>query len=56
MVPICGKTIKNTDIIDYQDTLEKSLDDLSDHLESYVNWKTILELSKKNINDSNQYE
>tara|TARA_B110000444_G_C18834447_1_gene595123 strand:- start:390 stop:1910 length:1521 start_codon:yes stop_codon:yes gene_type:complete len=53
---ICGKTIKNTDIIDYQDTLEKSLDDLSDHLESYVNWKTILELSKKNINDSNQYE
>ena len=47
---ICDKNITNDKISDYNKILEENLDDLSDHLEEYVDWKLILELSKNKTN------
>ena len=47
---ICDKNITNDKISDYNKILDENLDDLSDHLEGYVDWKLILELSKDKTN------
>lgn len=47
---ICDKNITNDKISDYNKILDENLDDLSDHLEDYVDWKLILELSKDKTN------
>ncbi len=44
---VSNKTIQSSEINDYGDTLDHALNDLADHLEKYISWESILDLSNK---------
>ena len=45
---ITNKSIDSSEIDDYETILDQALNDLADHLEKHISWKSILDLSKNN--------
>ncbi|MEC8315461.1 MAG: cobyric acid synthase, partial [Pseudomonadota bacterium] len=45
---ITNKSIDSSEIDDYEKILDQALNDLADHLEKHISWKSILDLSKNN--------
>ena len=43
---ITNKSIDSNEIDDYEKILDQALNDLADHLEKHISWKSILDLSK----------
>ena len=43
---ITNKSVDSSEIDDYEKILDQALNDLADHLEKHISWKSILDLSK----------